>query len=1031
MAVGPSPTTSSARTGGGLARPRFVAGVGVLAALVWAFVLTMQWLAADTRPQPQMVAYQAMWLAVAAVTAGVAMILLTGRRWAHQLLLAISSVVMLGSLTHLLGALLWKQEEWWTDSMPLAVSVPMLLSAAACMVIVVLGSTPRTRLRYGAVATVAMAVAMGLAVAANMLAQKDYLRRSFETLGRFGPTDRTKRLIESLDQPLRLTVAYTSTDPARLGSKYGPRVLELLTDMAEYGRRRGKIITVENADSDVKRAGIIAELNQRSRLSATDHVDYLNAFDREANMLIGAMEATAEQWRQAEDAVFCGQWGLQLTVAKAFQDSAEELRTRRTSIQAQRQNPLPNYTAMALQTRQTLVGARTNVQAFMQDLRRLRSMPSHIARNRQLTLDTAMQCAERARVMMATLGAVGDPLPDRPADVLRTYIRQARETAAVAQLVFNSLEDLPGEGNGPVLAMSRLWQLSVPTGNGLSQAISPNELFKKYPMLLERQADAIESNLSAVTDEYLLKLFPQLRGDTALLGEGFVAGAAFCRDEIPAFTALDPASDNLLATAGESGPMRQMLDRLIALVEMADKLPELNDNSLSEEIRRENIVLIDIGGQTEIVPFEDVWPLKTESIRRDDQALSPRQFNGNAAIGSKILGMTNEPFATVVLAYFDPAVEPQLAQFIPPSRVSVDGLTHLRTRLEQANLNVELWNLDGPPPWEGASRADARDAPPRVLVLLPPPEPLPLGEQSPGRFSDAHLAQVAALIDAGMPAMFMTGYLWPRQIFGDMITQPTYGYADYLNRHWGLAVLNDHCFVPVVPDTASAGKFRVDEQGLMYHLPLSLFSDHVIGRPLRGQRMLWRSLCPILQTAEAPDGVSAQPLLVMPPSPNTMWVTTDVISLYDRIRRKEGLIEPMFGTEDEPGADMTIPRDGFPVAMAATWQGPKASARQPVRIVVLGLAESLLDGFIDAEVASNRRGALVVGEPPRANADLVINSIYWLVGRDRQIAASAQVGQPIQAVSESVHMTLWALCVVVAPLLVAGFGVVVMVLRRR
>jgi len=196
--------------------------------------------------------------------------------------------------------------------------------------------------------------------------------------------------------------------------------------------------------------------------------------------------------------------------------------------------------------------------------------------------------------------------------------------------------------------------------------------------------------------------------------------------------------------------------------------------------------------------------------------------------------------------------------------------------------------------------------------------------------------------------------------------------------------------------------------------------------------MLWRSLCPVAPIEGLPDGVQVDPVLVMPASPDeAMWITTNVIDLYERLHRREGLIEPDFGAKEQPGIDLSIPPGGMPVAVAATRDSAEPDGgRQPVRIVVLGLAESLTDGYIDVEVASDRDGALVVGEPPRANADVVINGIYWLVGRDQQIAAAAQVGRPIRAVSETVRMTLWVVCVVVAPLLVAGLGAMVMILRR-
>ena len=460
MAVA-SPPTSSDQTGrSDLARPAAAAGAGLLASLAWGSLLVIHWTTSRQPVEGPLVAYQALWLSVAAITAVAALALLVGRRWAHHLILATCSLTMIGSLAHLTGSLLWSDDEAWSKALPLLVSLPMLLGSVICMTALVLASAARSRLRYASVATVSVAAALALAVVVNMVAQKDYVRRSAETLGRFGPTERTQRIIESLDQPVRLTCAYTSTDPKRLGRDYGPRVLELLNDMAEHGRRNGKLVTVVNADDDVKRAEIIAELNEQSKRTAKEHVAFLTAFGQEADVLVRAMGATAQEWRQADQATFCSQWGLQTTVAKAFADTAEKLQTRRQSVQAELQgSALPDYGRLAQQTRSTLAETRDNVRNYLEILRRLRSVPSNVRKNRPQADAALQQCAEHTRSLMAALGPINGDLPARPADTLREYVRLARETAAAAQMVAVTLQALPGEGNAPGLGMSRLWQL--------------------------------------------------------------------------------------------------------------------------------------------------------------------------------------------------------------------------------------------------------------------------------------------------------------------------------------------------------------------------------------------------------------------------------------------------------------------------------------------------------------------------------------------------------------------------------------------
>jgi len=1025
-----------------LVEPRFTAAITTFASLAWAALLIVVWsredAAAETllgRALPSILAYQVLWMIAVVVVAGGSLCLLLKRRWAHGLLLGVLSLMMIGALTHVVGALLWQDVTWWSDSLPMLVAVPVLVGTIACIVALVVGSAAKSRLRYGAVVIASVAVAVAIVVVVNLIAHRDYVRRSAETLGRFGPTERTKRVVESLDKDVRLTCAYTSTDPNRRGRDYGPRAVELLRDMAEYGRRRGKTIEVVNADDETKRAEIIAELHQRVETQAERHVAFLEGFSTESQRLEGELTVLAQQWQAADQADYLNQWALPSGMAMALQDAADQLETRRGAVTSERRHGvLPDYGQIVTDTRGTLRGTHDALAALTTVLRQIATVPEAVQGNRAEAERALQRCADRAKKMVDAVGAPDDPLPERPADTLRRAVREIRETAADAQRAADALNQLAGQDNAPILARNRMWQLQVPIGEGRVQRFPPDELFAQYGLILSREAEAMDQTVRAAKDAFLLQAIPGFRQQLAIVGGALIAADQTVRENMDALVTIDETSRALLTQADPDMPLVAMLDAIMVLTEAASALPELGDQTLSDEITQENIVLIDVEGRMEVVTFEEVWPLKTDSaLRPADDEPPPRVFNGNAAISSRLLSMTCEPFATVVLTYFDPKIDPQLAQLLGDPEISAHHLKELKRQLAQANFDIEEWNLDDPAPWDIDDRSQ-----PRVLVLLPPPEPLPFGgQEAPGRFSEVHLAKITEQIDAGTPAIFLTHFMKPRGFLG-MNAQPAYAYGDYLRAAWGIDVRVDSTFVPVDPDPALPGRYRLNSDRLSY-LPLSLFTDHPIGRPLRGQRMIWLELCPVVVDAP-PAGVAADPLLVIPEGWNdTMWVTTNIMDLAARVQRHGGLIEPDFAG----GVDVRIPERGFPVAVAAsrspaeeatTDTRPAAdpeAAPQPVRIVVLSMGSSLADGYIDTEVPTWPGGTLVLSDPPEANGEVVVNSLYWLIGREGQIAASAAVSRPIQAVSAPLYRALWVACVLVVPLIVVGIGGAVMIVRRR
>lgn len=170
--------------------------------------------------------------------------------------------------------------------------------------------------------------------------------------------------------------------------------------------------------------------------------------------------------------------------------------------------------------------------------------------------------------------------------------------------------------------------------------------------------------------------------------------------------------------------------------------------------------------------------------------------------------------------------------------------------------------------------------------------------------------------------------------------------------------------------------------------------------------------------------MTIESLLAIPPHWKSTWATRRIQDLLRQFQSVQGsYIWPDYAAGDLPA--------GFDVAVAATRAEDKDKKISPARIVVLGVGSSLMDGYLDREVAvRDTKGTISLTDPPRANADVVINSAYWLIGRQNLIASG-----PVQATMKEIPPGMKALLVViycgVLPALVVGIGSLVMLRRRR
>jgi hypothetical protein len=172
--------------------------------------------------------------------------------------------------------------------------------------------------------------------------------------------------------------------------------------------------------------------------------------------------------------------------------------------------------------------------------------------------------------------------------------------------------------------------------------------------------------------------------------------------------------------------------------------------------------------------------------------------------------------------------------------------------------------------------------------------------------------------------------------------------------------------------------------------------------------------------------VSFQPVLVVPRGEKATWASNS--ARLDELGFQLQTGEGSYITPDYSAGDIPVP---FDLAVAATRAEDKDKGIKPTRIVVMSVGTSLMDGYLKRRVeVHDAEGGTAYDDPPRANADLPINSIYWLIGRPGLISSG-----PVQATMREIPQTLRTVLVaaycVLLPLLVVAIGGLVMYRRSR
>jgi|GEM_PF-1120176 len=972
--------------------------------------------------------------------------------WAQRLLLALDDLAMACAAVALLAIPLvglgssdfFKPHRvWLVPSAGIFVIVGVVMH-----VLLVKASAGGSRLRYGSMVTTSAVAAAAVIVVINMIAQADYFRRDLATLGSFGPSDRTRKIIRAVDTPVTLTAVYTSAEERKKASDYRPAVAELLQAMHELNDK----IKVNIVNSDTDKARVMGALRQELVKQGSKQVAFLRAFEKSSETLLKDLQGLGQQYAQLSGESYLDYWGLGADISEGLRSYTEKLGQLAPKVRQELTGlSLPDYDKLTGEVKDLLGSIQADFRKTSDKLAQLAKIPDAVKANRAKALESLRQCDAAIKAVKDSLGmATSAPTSAattgeiaNPAEMLKKYTEAAGKASKQCQDTAEVLNNIAGKDNANLLNNSAAWQVPLGGSQEMAVVVPVTALFRLLAQQLQQQATDAELVMKNAQTEYQKNYIAnQLRRGISQVARMFDSSRQEVEKSIELLSKMDPASQQILRGGQDGKYFQALLQEAKGLSDAAAKLPESKGRNVTSRLSEDNILIVEAGDKIDVLGFDEVWPLKSiaPTARKETEESGKRMFNGDSAIGSKILSMTNKPFATILLAHV-PA-PPYLRQMMSPDYLSYfpapESISDLRTRLESANFEVKEWDLNQPMPEETseekenpetssaatkpATRSAEKEARPKILLVLPPAPAVPMGYGAPppSGFSPEQENKVRQAIDSGARAIFLTSYIPP--LMPGMV-QDTYPLNDYLAKDWGITAKTDYRVISAVPDETQPDSFKI---GLTqwYYMPLNSFEDtNKIGRPLRAQRVLWYDVCPVVAGKSPPKGVTFYPVLTVPAKAASIWAARDIEAIFQQVvEGGQGIIRPDFS----PMADMRPP---FTVALAAAREKPGA---EPTRIVVLGLGMSLVNRYLESRVPTlGSDSTISFDDPPRADADVVINSAYWCVGKESVIATGPVQIKPVDVVSETTMTVLKALVIVGLPLLVVVLGGVVMVIRQR
>lgn len=457
------------------------------------------------------------------------------------------------------------------------------------------------------------------------------------------------------------------------------------------------------------------------------------------------------------------------------------------------------------------------------------------------------------------------------------------------------------------------------------------------------------------------------------------------------------------------------------------KLEEFD--ALLRDCKTSPIVVIETPESARILSLDDVWPRRTDAAQPRTPG-DTREFNGEAAISSAILQLTQTEKTAVVFTRFGGVAPFQMdpaAMMNPMQRSATPPFEQLGRALEAANFIPLDWDL--------ATLKEAPQAPDAsryIYVIFPPSVPPQADpQQPPPRIGPAETKAITDAVEKAAAAVFLAdgmGFQFDQRanMYLPDFSRMSYEFGDYLRSNWGVDVRQT--FVTTVFQSSPGGRGKwvpvaAPPACFAVATPPLRFGPHEITSPLGSLPALLFQAAPLAVTGPATQPASddsqrvkVETLVEVGPTED-VWAVKDFMHIVNDVRSG-----PNGGTAPLPD-DITAP---FPVLVAVT--------KGPARLVVSGSSTFIYDEISQAsQLVLTSRGAMRQYLGP-ANTDLFLNALHWLAGNADRIAVGPRKSDVprLDRLTEGPVATFWRWFFVgLWPGLVLLAGVGVWLVRRR
>ncbi len=922
----------------------------------------------------------------------------------------------------------------------------------AVMVVGLFRATPAgSRSRYGANVAVSVAVVVLVVTVLNMLSFASPYQHDFETLGRFGLSERSKRILADVQKPIRLWAVYADahmnaqTQADRTARNEARKRLRRVLELFKEIRRANPNIEVQDASGDAARARLMNELRTLQKAKTGRQEALLERIRQHLPDLFQEFDTLRKQWSQTPADSYLAQWDLGGATENALAQAQEKITsTDRKIAQTLTTTPLPDYVTLLNDLLASLRQCQQMLHEHTELLKRLEALPETVRANAAGARKSMKECLDVIRRLHRIAEEGGTTGPREPAKMLQTLMTELNQAGQTVRDAAAKLNALAGKDpqDARLLSGCRAWQAEIPTPVGTIRTTRGQLL-----LLLARDIDALRAQAaiqaSDANTDAQRKFIVELREPIETLLTMVQQNQTDVEEGLRRLSKPDAFSRKVLDEARDERIFEALRQRITPWLTAAEELPASGEVRLPPDLSGKNIIVLQAGKKIEVVAFNEAWPERLNMHQPSpDAEAGKRFFNGDAVLASKILNLTQtRPFARVLIAYLQPNTPPQLRQRLLQGEIPPSQLTSLRQRLREANLQVQDWNLaeampaettdpPGPAKSQPATQPKTQPAPkplPVVLLVVPPAPPLPpMGPNQPPMpgFGPEHLAKLRDAIDDGASALFLACYLPPKRMgFGPARPQP-YAMNEYLRSDWGIEAMTEYMLVEGNA-TEQPGQFQINPLRTHF-MPVNNYTEQPIGKPLQGRRTIWTGICPIQPVeTDAPAGANVQPLLTIPKTMTNVWGAGNLQSLVREIERNpDGLVRPHY---DE--GDLKTP---LTLAVAATRPAQPAKGVSASRLVLLGLGLGLIDPYLDAPIPIlTEQGGYETAPPPKDNLDLAVNAVYWLAGKEAYLAPGPSLIQPVRPMSPLTQNIVWSFCVILLPLAVIVTGAAVLLARRK